>query len=112
MIKKLNKYLIVLFFGLSLIACDSNSEKTQNTLEDRLVDNFSQSDQAVRDRVQVIIAASNNKNYKLAMNELGILADSRTHSGEQRQAINFLMTQLRFNLEDEDLLRKSGQAEN
>jgi len=112
MIKKLNNYLMIIIFGLSLVACDSNSEKTQNTLENRLVNNFSQSDQAVRDRVKAIITASKDKNYKLAMNELGVLAGTRIHSEEQRQAIDFLMTQLRLKLEDEDFLRKSGQAEN
>lgn len=109
---KLNKYLIVLFCVFSLVACDSSSDQTQKTLEDRLVDNFAQSDQSVRDRVEVIVTASSDKNYKLAMNELGILAGSRIHSREQRQAIDFLMTELRYNMEDEDLLRKAEQDEN
>ena len=112
MIKKLNKYLISIFCVLSLNACDNNSEKTQKSLEDRLVDSFTQSEQAVRDQVEAIVSASNDKNYKLAMNKLGILASSKIHSGEQSQAIRFLMTQLRYSLEDEDLLKKTEQGEN
>lgn len=112
MIRKLNKYLIVIFCTLSLVACDSSSEQTQKTLEDRLVNSFSQSEQSARERVEAIVAASHNQNYKFAMNELGKLAGSRIHSKEQRQAINFLMNQLRYSMEDEDLLKRAEQAGN
>lgn len=95
------KFTLVSGFCFALFACDSNQEKHQKTLEEQLLDSYEFSNREVRDRVQVIILASNEQNYKLAMNELGILSATQINTASQKHAIKLLMDQFRFNLEEE-----------
>lgn len=105
MIKTLCNILTVFVVSLVLIACDSNQEKHQKTLEEKLVDSFEQADAPVRDQVSIIVAASNQKSYAYAMNELAILSATRLNSREQKFAIKQLMDQLRFNMEEVEFAR-------
>jgi len=95
------KFVLVAHICLLMIACDNNQEKHQKTLEEQLVDSYELSSREVRDQVQVIINASKERNYKLAMNELGILSATQINTPPQKSAIKLLMEQLRFNLEEE-----------
>ena len=107
---RLFKIALIGVFSLLLAACDSNQEKHQKTLEERLVDSFETSDKAVRERVDVIVAASKAKNYTKAMNELGMLSASQINDSSQEYAIKRLMDQLRFNMEEEELARRNGAS--
>ena len=106
MFNKILHILLVCVVSFVIAACDSNQEKHQKTLEERLVDSFEMSDRAVRDRVQVIVTASKERNYKLAMNELGILSATQINTPTQKHAIKLLMEQLRFNLEEGEIVQK------
>ena len=91
---------------MSLWACDSSSEKRTKTLEEKLVEIYATSNTEVVNQVNMIVAASDDQNYTLAMNELGILSASQINTPEQKKAIKSLMTQLRYNLEDADAAYK------
>ena len=111
MIRKTVTFILVSLLSLSLFACDSNQEKHKKTLEEKLADSFSQSEETVKNRVNVIVKASEDKNYMLAMNELAILSASKINNPEQKQAIKLLMTQLRFNMEEEEIAAKTKSSE-
>lgn len=111
MIRKIVTFILVSLLSVSLFACDSNQEKHKKTLEEKLTDSFSQSEESVKTRVNVIVKASENKNYMLAMNELAILSVSQINNPEQKQAIKLLMTQLRFNMEEEEIEAKTKSSE-
>ncbi len=102
--------IIIILCSISLWACDSSSEKRIKTLEDKLTDVYAASNSEVVNRVNIIVAASNDHNYTLAMNELGILSASQINTSDQEKAIKSLMTQLRYNLEDEDAANKKAFA--
>lgn len=87
-----------------LSACGDDGQR--RSFEDRLVDSFDGAEQAVQDRVQTIVKASNERNYVLAMNELGIISKTNINNAEQKQAINILMSQLRIAMEEEEMLFK------
>lgn len=100
---------LALFF---LSSCDSNQEKHKKTLEGRLVDSFATSQTLVRERVDIIVAASKVQDYELAMNELAILSATHQNNPAQQQAINLLMNQLRFNLEEAEMTVRSQRQDN
>ena len=104
--KKTITNIIIILCSISLWACDSSSEKRTKTLEEKLVDIYSASNAEVVNRINIIVTASNDHNYTLAMNELGILSASQINTPEQKKTIKSLMTQLRYNLEDEDAANK------
>ncbi len=107
---RLINFVLIGVLSIVMVACDSNQEKHQQTLEEQLVDNFASSDQSVRERVAIIVEASKNKNYTKAMNELGILSASQINNSSQEYAIKRLMEQLRFNMEEEELARRDGST--
>ena len=80
-------------------------------MEEQLTDNYVLSPKAIRNRIEVIVNASENKNYVLAMNELGILSSSQINNDEQKRAIKLLMAQLRFNLEEDEILARNQSAQ-
>ncbi|HPF45418.1 MAG: hypothetical protein KDF58_07195 [Alphaproteobacteria bacterium] len=111
MIRKTVTFILVSLLSLSLFACDSNQEKHKKTLEEKLADSFSQSEETVKNRVNVIVKASEDKNYMLAMNELAILSASQINNHEQKLAIKLLMNQLRYTMEEEEIAAKTISPE-
>lgn len=106
MIKSIINMLMILLCGIYIAGCDSVQEKHKKTLEEQLVDTFATSSTEVQDRVSTIVDASEDKNYTLAMNELGKLSASQINTPAQNHAIKLLMAQLRFNMEEEELSKK------
>ncbi len=106
MFNKILHIIMACVLSILIVACDSNQEKHQKTLEEQLVENFKFSSRDVRARVQTIVTASKEKNYTLAMNELGILSATQINTPTQKRAIKLLMEQLRFNLEEEEMSSK------
>lgn len=103
MFKKLLNIFAISVISLAINACDSNQEKHKKTLEEKLIDSFGQADLSARNQVSLIVSASEEKKYAQAMNELAILSATNLNSREQEFAINQLMNQLRFNLEEIEL---------
>ncbi len=112
MIKNIAHIILVPLALLCLSSCDSNQEKHRKTLEERLVDSFSASENIVRERVDVIVSASKDQDYVLAMNELAILSATQQNNPAQKQAINLLMNQLRFNMEEAEFTARSQRQDN
>jgi len=100
----------VVILSLFLFSCDSTEERIKKTFEERLEGVFEQSEQAVQNRVAIAVAASRDKNYIAAMNELAILSKTNINTHEQEQAIRLLMTQLRNAMETEELAEKEARA--
>lgn len=109
MIKSIINMLMVLLCGICIAGCDSVQEKHKKTLEEQLVDNFSSSSSEIQNRVATIVVASEERNYTLAMNELGKLSASQINTSAQNHAIKLLMAQLRFNMEEEELSKKQAK---
>lgn len=108
MIKRITTIILLSLLTFLLSACDSNQEKHKKSLEEQLIDSFATSEKNVRDRVELIVEASENKNYAKAMNELAMLSAAQINSAQQEYAIKRLMDQLRFNLEEVELARKKA----
>lgn len=102
------KNIIIIFSLLFLLfACDSNQERAKKTLEERLTDSFAMSGRDLRERVEIIVTASKEKDYVKAMNGLGILSKTQLNNNEQEQAIDLLMTQLRNAMETEEIAKRN-----
>ncbi|MDG1996696.1 MAG: hypothetical protein P8J14_09390 [Emcibacteraceae bacterium] len=100
----------VVIISLLLLSCDSTEERVKKTFEGQLEDVFEQSEQAVQDRVAVIVSNSRDKNYIAAMNELAILSKTNINNREQEQAISLLMTELRNTMETEEIAAREARA--
>jgi len=107
MIKRTVTIILLSLRTMLLSACGSNQEKHKKSLEEQLVDSFAGSEQSVRERVDLIVEASESQNYAKAMNELAMLSAVQINSAEQKYAIKRLMDQLRFNLEEVELAHKN-----
>ncbi|MBL4601219.1 MAG: hypothetical protein JKY84_00595 [Emcibacteraceae bacterium] len=103
MINKIFNIFVVLLAVLFLTGCDSMQEQHKKTLEEKLFEDFRFSEKSVRARVDLIVAASKQKNYILAMNQLGILSATQINNSAQARSIKLLMVQLRFSMEEQDL---------
>ncbi len=112
MLKKLLHIVLLMAFSLLLFGCGSNQEKHQKTLEEQLIYSYKLSSQDVREHVRLIVQASEDKKYTLAMNELGKLSATQINNQTQKHAIKLLMEQLRFNLEEEDIARRKNASHN
>ncbi|MCC3861337.1 hypothetical protein [Pseudemcibacter aquimaris] len=106
----MRKIVALITLSLLLISCDNNQERKKKSLEERLVDSYAQTEQDVRDRIDIIVKASEEKDYILAMNELGMLYRTRINSKEQIQAIEMLMTDLRIAMETEELEARNARS--
>lgn len=107
MIKLSTNIFLTVFILLAFASCDSNQVRHKKTLEEQLTDNYVLSPKVIRSRIEIIVSASKNKNYALAMNELGILSSSQINDDDQKRAIRLLMAQLRFNLEEDEILARN-----
>ena len=86
-----------------LAACEKLDTKHKKTVEERLLDSFSGSNEDLRARIGRAVVAAENKNYEFAMNELAVISATMQLEKEQKRAIDDLMRQLRYDLEEEEL---------
>lgn len=106
----MKRVLSIMLLSFFLFSCDDNQERKKKSLEVRLVDSFEQTEQDVRDRVDVIVAASKERDFVLAMNELGMLYRTRINTDEQINAIEMLMTDLRIAMETEEIEARQARS--
>lgn len=106
MVRNILYSIIIAVCSLFLMSCDINNEKQAKTLEDKLIEVFSSADQSRQTRIEGIIMASKDQNYKFAMNELALLSAMQINTPNQEQVIRLLMNHFRLNMEAEDMIRK------
>lgn len=102
--------LLIGAFVMMLSGCEKMDEKHKLTIEDRLVYSFRAEDAATREDVSHIIEAVRKKDYRQALNGLTLLSNTRKVSKIQKKAINDLIRQLRFDMEDEEINNKGGSG--
>ena len=92
-----------------LAACEKLDTRHKKTVEERLLDSFSDSNEDLRARIGRVVAAAEDKDYEFAMNELAVISATIKLEKDQKRAIDDLMRQLRYDLEEEELEDKPDE---
>ncbi|WP_321389104.1 hypothetical protein [Emcibacter sp.] len=87
----------------NLAGCEKLETRHKKTVEERLLDSFSDSSEELRERVGRVVVAAEKKDYEFAMNELALISATRQLEKPQKKAVDDLMRQLRYDMEEEEL---------
>ena len=101
----LRSIILVSALILTVSGCDNMDEKHKLSIEDRLIYSFRGEDEETREKVARIIDAARENDYREALNDLAILLNTRKVNQVQKKAINDLIRQLRFDMEDEKMAK-------
>lgn len=102
MTKNIFYIVFIVFCSLFLWSCDDGGDTLANTLEQNLVDSFSDSNDLIKKQVENIVVACKEENYQAALNELAILTSTQINTPKQEQSIRFLANRMRFMMEARD----------
>tara|TARA_B100001939_G_scaffold347487_1_gene369243 strand:- start:1564 stop:1902 length:339 start_codon:yes stop_codon:yes gene_type:complete len=106
--------LVMAFLALavtfSLTGCDNFETKHKKTVEERLVDAFATMPDEMRQRIDQVVADSDAKAYQQALNELALISHTTRLTAAQKRAVDDLMRQLRYDMEEEELARQQSNG--
>lgn len=94
--------MMVLGASVFLFSCETQDAKHKQSVEEKLISSFRSAPEKTIQRVQGIVLAAKDKNYPLALNELGLLSVTNRLSKPQKLSVTSLMRQLRFDMEEEE----------
>jgi hypothetical protein len=83
---------------LLVMSCEKPGE---GRAEDRLLYSFRNESAEIQQHVTDIIAAAKALEYQAAMNDLALLSATRNLTDKQRNAVDTLVRQLRYDMEEE-----------
>lgn len=104
-----------LFLGVVLIiavsSCGSSDGMRDSTAEeDRLIQSFSDESSELQQHVAEIVRNAKAGQYQDAMNKLALLSATRLLSNKQKFAVDTMVRQYRYDMEEE-IYDKQGQQE-
>ncbi|WP_417319391.1 hypothetical protein [Emcibacter sp.] len=103
-------WLIPAIFVLGQLGgCEKLETRHKKTVEERLQESFSESSEELRVRIGRIIIAAEKKDYEFALNELAMVSATTALEKSQKKAVDDLMRQLRYDMEEEELENKSDE---
>lgn len=110
MFKKITRLVIGLLIMITVSSC-GNPQETQE--QDRLKYSFRGESPELQQHIVVIVEEAKALKYQDAMNKLAILSATRTLTSKQKYAVDLLVKQLRYDLEEKIFLeqRKTGVAD-
>lgn len=107
--------LIKLFLGLIAVmvvsSCGTSDETRDSTLEeDRLIQSFSDESPEMQHHIAEIVENAKARQFKGAMNKLALLSATKQLSKKQKYAVDVMVRQYRYDMEEE-IFNKQGQQE-
>ena len=93
---------LVLIMAASVASCGlSDDTQDRSTEEARLVQSFSAESSELQQHIKQIVTMVQVRNYREAMNKLALLSATRRLTHEQKIAVDFMVRQLRYDMEEE-----------
>lgn len=86
---------------VALSACEKLDESHKESIEDSLIRSFKAEDPALKKHVSDIVRQAEEDQYQEALNKLALLSATHTLNKEQKKAIDALVRQLRYDMEEE-----------
>lgn len=112
MFREFIKYILVMITIFAVSACGKNEEEvyegTRETV--RLIRSFQNETPEMQDYIDEIIKEANDLNYQDAMNKLALLSATHKTTKQQKIAIELMMKQLRYDMEEE-IFKAQAQAQ-
>ncbi len=100
----------ILALGLLVFIVVSSCGETEKTHDqDRLTYSFRNESPEMQQHVATILAEAKEQKYQTAMNKLALLSATRTLTHEQNNAVEILVKQLRYDMEEEIFQQQSQQ---
>ena len=105
----------ILFWGLIIIlsaaSCEKRDEQHKDSIEVRLLSSFKRESPALQKRVAEIITNAKADDYQAALNELALLSATHNLTKEQKLAVDTLVRQLRYDMEEEIFSKQDEQPD-
>ncbi len=101
MYRKIARLFFYLMLVVSVVSCDNQNDTRNDSVEDRLIRSFSNEKTELRQHVEVIVEDSKAEKYQDALNKLALLSATRRLSSEQKIAVELIVRQLRYDMEEE-----------
>lgn len=98
---------VILLFMVS--SCDKLDEQHKDTIEDRLIYSFRHEAPELQNTVEEIVRRAKEKNYQDALNKLALLSATHKLNKNQKHAVDTIMKQLRYDMEEEIFSEKKAQ---
>ena len=109
MYRKIAKLFFCLMLVATVISCDNQGDTKNDTVEDRLIRSFSNENMELRQHVSVIVEDAKAEKYQDALNKLALLSATRRLSNEQKIAVELIVRQLRYDMEEEIFSERDQQ---
>lgn len=104
---KIVRLLLSLLLFITVTSCGKPDDTHD---EDRLTYSFRNESPELQQHVATIISEVKARKYQDAMNKLALLSATRTLTDKQRHAVDILVRQLRYDME-EDIFSQQGRQE-
>jgi len=94
------RFLLMCFTIILLGACERIDTKHKKTIEENLVETFQNTDENLQAQIDRIVKASKEKDFQFALNNLALISAHNQLTKDQKKAIESLMRQLRYDMEE------------
>lgn len=109
MIGKYTKLILSIGMMIMVLSCEKQDEIHKITIEDKLIHSFQDSNPELKKIVAEIIVEAKALNYRDSLNALALLAATNRLNESQKLAINNIVKQLRYDMEEEIFSERERQ---
>jgi len=111
MFGKKTRLVSAVIVALAVTACEKPDDSRKITIEERLVQSFSEEPPETRQQIAEIIRAAQGQDYQTALNRLALLSASRILTKNEKFAVESIVRKLRFDMEEEIFSKQKKQKE-
>ncbi len=101
MVGKFTKLVLGMVMMVTVVSCEKRDESHKGTIEDQLIYSFRDADPELQQHVSKIVTKAKALKYQDALNKLALLAATNRLNKDQKHAINIMVKQLRYDMEEE-----------
>lgn len=103
------KLILAIVMAAAVTACEDRKETHKDTVEDRLLYSFRAESPALQAHVAEIVQEARALRYPSAMNKLALLSATQPLTEKQKVAVDLMIRQLRFDMEEEIFSKQDKQ---
>ncbi len=106
---KIARLFFYLMLAATIVSCGNQGDAKNDTVEDRLIRSFNNENTELRKHIAVIIEDAKAEKYQDALNKLALLSATRRLSNEQKIAVELIVRQLRYDMEEKIFSERDQQ---
>ena len=110
MLGKYVKLVLVVVLATAIVSCGKPAKSQNDTIEDQLIKSFKDENPNLKQHIAEIVKEAKDGNYQKSLNKLALLSTTRLLTKKQKQAVDTLIRQLLYDLEEKILSEKKSSG--